>query len=135
MTANWNFLTFIPDSGDLGTKVVTLANTPEAAPVDITPERPVFASRQADGTLINTTVEWNKKTIEMSAVFYDVLFDLYIHDLFESAVGFTLKVWYIDANFAEQTRYNAPTVFSTGPRTNFDMPGNKFNVSAVFREV
>lgn len=129
------FLTFIPDSGGLGTKVVTVQNVKEGLTVDINPERPVSSERTQDGALIDNTVEWNKDTLQISGVFYDVLFDIYLKALFVSGVTFTCKVWYIDGSFAEQTHYNATTAFSTPYRTNFDIRNNKFNISMTLREV
>ncbi len=124
----------IPTSGSLGTKLFVFGDFPGGLSSSTTHIRPRYPRRTADGTLITQTLVYNKKRISISGVIYDVLFHIYLKSLFEEGITATLKMWYEDASFVEQTEFNAVVDFLEYQDYK-DENGNTRSVSMVFEEI
>lgn len=124
----------IPTSGALGTKLINFGNFPGGLSVSVNHIRPIHQRRTQNGTLITQALLYNKKRIIISGIIYDVLLHIYFKSLFESGITATLKLWYEDASFAEQTDFNAIVSFLDYEDVE-DKNGNSRSVDMIFEEI
>ena len=117
----------IPDSGSLGTKTLFFTDTPEALDVKIKSDRPIAVDRTDNGALIAQTFDYDKKNIAITGIIYDVLNHIYFESLLASGVTATLKVYYEDNNFAEQTEFDGSVSF-----IDYDPNADKINNKRTF---
>ncbi len=128
------FIEIIPDSGALGTKIIYINDTPEGLSVRITPISPISPRRTQDGTLITQTIRYNKEEFNISGVLYEIAIHTYLRSLRRSGIGATLKIWYEDSNYADQTEFNGSVKF-IGYESDMDKIANKRTINAVFAEI
>ena len=124
----------IPSSGPLGTKLFNFGDFPGG--LSTSPEyiRPTYPRRSQDGTLVTQTLLYNKESVAISGVINDVLFHIYFKALYQSGITATLKLWYEDANYAEQTDFNALVNFLDYRMTKNEND-NTYSVSMIFAEI
>ncbi len=124
----------IPTSGALGIKLINFGDFPEGLTASINHIRPTHPRRTQNGTLITQSLLYNKKRITISGIIFDVLLHIYFKSLFESGITATLKLWYEDANFAEQTDFNAIVNF-LDYQDEEDKNGNSRSIDMIFEEI
>jgi hypothetical protein len=124
----------IPTSGPLGTKLFIFGDFPGGLSVSTDHIRPKHPKRTQNGSLITQQLLYNKKRLSVSGMIYDILFHIYLRDLFESGITATLKLWYEDASYTEQTNFNALVQFISY-RDIEDENGNTRSVSMIFEEI
>lgn len=132
--ANIKQFEVIPTSGPLGTKLINFGDFPGGLVVSTKHIRPTHPRRTQNGTLITQSLLYNKKLITISGTIYDVSLHIYFKALFESAITATLKLWYEDSSFAEQTDFNAIVSFLDYEDAK-DENGNSISISMIFSEI
>ncbi len=127
------FIEITPDSGDLGILEVFFTSSPGGLNFNREHERPVSPRRTQDGSLITQTVRYNKKTISISGVLHEIRIHNYLEQLYESAIGATLKIFYENPDFVELAEFNKSVSF-INYADDPDLLSNTRSIRAVFME-
>jgi hypothetical protein len=131
---NIRFIEITPDSGALGILEVYFRSSPGGLNFSREHERPVFPRRTQDGSLITQTLRYNKKTISISGVLFEITIHDYLEELFESVIGATLKLLYENSSYEETEEFNKSVNFISYA-DDMDEIANLRNIRAVFMEV
>lgn len=128
------FIEMIPDSGGLGTLEILFSSSPGGLNFSREHERPVSPRRTQDGTLITQTLRYNKKTISITGTIHEIRIHDYLEQLYEAAIGLTLKILYENPDFVELAEFNKSVNFISYA-DDMDLLANSRNIRAVFMEI
>mgnify|MGYP003513322222 FL=1 len=129
------FIEIIPTSGSLGTKIIYFADVPGGCSFSRNHERPISPRRTQDGTLITQALRYNKKSITITGVIYEITIHSYLEGLYESGITATVKIWYeATGTYTATADFNAVVALSDYSDTH-DLISNTRNFTATFTEV
>lgn len=129
------FVEIIPTVGPLATLTINFADIPAGLSFSRDHERPVSQRRTQNGTLISQSLRYNKKTITITGVIYEITIHGWLEDLFEQGITATLKLWYeATGTYTETADFNS-TVLLTSYEDNHDKIANSRTFTATFTEV
>ncbi len=92
--ATIKLLQFTPDASfSLGNKTLYLEDAPGGMSYSMTHLNPVNSRRTQDGTLITQSIRYDKKVINLTITFYDIVTRTYFEALYTSGYRMTFVIW------------------------------------------